>query len=106
MISLPRKSRMSCENSSMDCISTAHVQDYDQVLRITNSYWFYLRFLSDYTRYLLSAECGKSLLQILKILIQIYVTRLKNKIENHSTWEGAFYESEWEINSSWVIVIF
>ena len=28
---------------------------------------------------------------------------LKNKIENNSTWEGAFYQSEWaKINSSWV----
>ena len=48
---------------------------------------------------------------------------LKNKTENNSTWEGAFYESEWvkinstwegafyksewvKINSSWVILVF
>ena len=32
---------------------------------------------------------------------------LKNKIENNSTWDGAFYESEWvEINSNWVILFF
>ena len=32
---------------------------------------------------------------------------LKNKIENNSTWESAFYQNEWvEINSSWVIFIF
>ena len=34
-------------------------------------------------------------------------TRLKNKIENNSIWEGAFYQSEWvKINSCWVISIF
>ena len=32
---------------------------------------------------------------------------LKNKTENNSTWEGAFYQSEWdEIKSSWVIYFF
>ena len=32
---------------------------------------------------------------------------LKKKIENNSTWEGAFYQSEWvEINSSWVQTFF
>ena len=35
------------------------------------------------------------------------VTRLKNKIENNSTWEGAFYQSEWvKINSKWVFSFF
>ena len=30
--------------------------------------------------------------------------RLKKKIENNSTSEGAYYQSEWvKINSSWVI---
>ena len=34
-------------------------------------------------------------------------THLKKKIENYSTWEGAFYQSEWvKINSSWVILVF
>ena len=34
-------------------------------------------------------------------------SRLKNKIENNSTWEGAFYQSEWvKINWSWVILVF
>ena len=34
-------------------------------------------------------------------------TRLKNKIENNSTSEVAFYQSEWvKINSSWVIIVF
>ena len=34
-------------------------------------------------------------------------TRLKNKIENDSTWEGVFYQSESvKFNSSWVIFIF
>ena len=34
-------------------------------------------------------------------------TRLKKKIENNSTWESAFYQSEWvKINSSWVTFIF
>ena len=34
-------------------------------------------------------------------------TRLKNKIENNSTWEGDFYQSEWvKINSNWVILVF
>ena len=34
-------------------------------------------------------------------------TRLKNKIENNSTWEGAFYQSEWvKVYSSWVILVF
>ena len=34
-------------------------------------------------------------------------TRLKNKIENNSTWEGAFYQSEWvKINWSWVNLLF
>ena len=29
------------------------------------------------------------------------------KVENNSTWKGAFYQSEWvKINSSWVILIF
>ena len=33
--------------------------------------------------------------------------RLKKKIENNSTWEGAFYQSKWDkINSSWVILVF
>ena len=32
---------------------------------------------------------------------------LKNKIENYSTWEGAFYQSEWDkINSNWVLLVF
>ena len=40
-------------------------------------------------------------------LLFIYVTRLKNKIENNSIWEGAFYQSEGnKINSNWVIFIF
>ena len=31
----------------------------------------------------------------------------KTKIENDSTWEGAFYASEWaKINSSWVSLVF
>ena len=35
------------------------------------------------------------------------LTRLKIKIENNSTWEGAFYQSEWvKMNSSWVILVF
>ena len=34
-------------------------------------------------------------------------TRLKNKIENNSTWEGTFYQSKWvKINLSWVILVF
>ena len=34
-------------------------------------------------------------------------TCLKNKNENYSAWEGAFYQSEWDkINSSWVILIY
>ena len=34
-------------------------------------------------------------------------TRLKNKIENNSTWEAAFYQSEWvKVNSSWVVLFF
>ena len=34
-------------------------------------------------------------------------TGLKNKIENNSTWGGAFYQSEWvKINSSWVTLVF
>ena len=34
-------------------------------------------------------------------------TRLKKKTENNSTWEGAFYQSEWvKINSDWVILVF
>ena len=34
-------------------------------------------------------------------------TRLKNKIENNSTWEDAIYQSVWvKINSSWVILVF
>ena len=34
-------------------------------------------------------------------------TRLINKIENNSTWEGAFYQNEWvKINSSWVSFVF
>ena len=38
----------------------------------------------------------------------LYVhTHLKNKIENNSTWEGEFYQSEWvKIYSSWVILVF
>ena len=36
-----------------------------------------------------------------------YCTRLINKIENNSTWEGAFYQSEWvNVYSSWVILVF
>ena len=39
--------------------------------------------------------------------VQRYYTRLKNTIENNSTWEGAFYQSAWvKINSSWVILVF
>ena len=35
------------------------------------------------------------------------IIRLKNKIENNSTWEGAFYQSEWvKINWSWVALVF
>ena len=35
---------------------------------------------------------------------RIYI--LKIKIENNSTWEGAFFLGEWvKINSSWIIVI-
>ena len=35
------------------------------------------------------------------------ITRLKKKIENNSTWEGVFYQSEWvKINSTSVIFIF
>ena len=34
-------------------------------------------------------------------------TRLKNKIENNPTWEGAIYQIEWDkINSSWAILVF
>ena len=34
-------------------------------------------------------------------------TLLKNKIETNSTWEGAFYVSEWDkINPSWVLFKF
>ena len=34
----------------------------------------------------------------------IHCTHLKKMIESNSTWEGAFYQSEWvKINSSWVI---
>ena len=41
------------------------------------------------------------------IIIILLITRLKNKIENNSTWEGAFYQSEWaKINSSWVTLVF
>ena len=37
----------------------------------------------------------------------IQSTRLKNKIENNSTWEGAFYQSEWlKTNSRWVVLVF
>ena len=33
----------------------------------------------------------------------LYVYVLKTKIENNSTWEDAFYQSEWaKINSIWV----
>ena len=32
---------------------------------------------------------------------------LKSKIENNSSWEGAFYQSKWaKINWSWVILDF
>ena len=35
------------------------------------------------------------------------LTRLKNKIDNNSTWEGAFYQSEWvKTNSCWVSLVF
>ena len=44
---------------------------------------------------------------ILSLSFQEYYTHLKNKIGNNSTWEGAFYKSEWvKSNSSWVIFIF
>ena len=34
-------------------------------------------------------------------------TRFKNKIENNSTCEGAFYQSEWvKFNSRWLILVF
>ena len=40
-------------------------------------------------------------------IISAEKTRLKKKIENNSTWEDVFYQSEWaKINSSWVIFIF
>ena len=36
-----------------------------------------------------------------KLKLLFISTRLKNKVENNSTWEGAFYESKWvKINSS------
>ena len=39
--------------------------------------------------------------------IQLIGTRLKNKIENNSIWEVAFYWSEGvKINSSWVLFLF
>ena len=39
--------------------------------------------------------------------INLLVTRLKYKIEKNTTWEGAFYQSEWvKIKSSWVILFF
>ena len=39
--------------------------------------------------------------------IVIISTSLKNKIENDSAWEDAFYQKEWvKTNSSWVILIF
>ena len=35
------------------------------------------------------------------------VTHLQNKTEKNSSWERAFYESEWvKINSSWIILVF
>ena len=42
-----------------------------------------------------------------KIALHAY-TRLKNNAENNSTWDGAFYQSEWvKINSlSWDILVF
>ena len=34
------------------------------------------------------------------------LTRLKNKIESNSTWEGAFYQSKWvKINSSLLVKV-
>ena len=46
-------------------------------------------------------------LKVTELLIIIYYILKKSKIENNSTWEGAFYQSEWdEINWSWVILIF
>ena len=36
-----------------------------------------------------------------------YITRLKKMIENNSSWEGAFYQSEWiKINPSSVLFIY
>ena len=33
-------------------------------------------------------------------------TGLKNKNESNSTWEGAFYQTEWvKIDSRWVILV-
>ena len=46
-------------------------------------------------------------LLVILILTLYSYTRLKNKIENTSAWEGALYQSEWvKMNSSWVILIF
>ena len=35
------------------------------------------------------------LTQIMYLFNICFITSLKNKIENNSTWEGTFYQSEW-----------
>ena len=44
-----------------------------------------------------------------KFVLQIdkFISLLKNKIEDNSTWGGAFYKNLWvKINSHWVILVF
>ena len=44
---------------------------------------------------------------ICQLNLKTYVTSLKKKLENNSTWEDAFYQSEWvKINTNWVILVF
>ena len=61
-------------------------------------------FLSDTIVYNYSKEAVMSASDYVETSYRVC---LRNKFENNSTWEGAFYQSEWDkINSSWVIFIF
>ena len=56
------------------------------------------------------SECRNAIVRIRNTFCKecgAFSTRLKNKIKWNSSWEDAFYPSEWvKIHSCWVILVF
>ena len=57
------------------------------------------------TKYIIKYSCENMIYFVFCVILNS--SRLKDKFENNSTWEGAFNQSEWvNINSGRVIFIF